>query len=279
MPSIPAESNIRFLPLTFFLPEELIVRCPTLMRLPRNLHIILSNQELLDIVESDQFLSDIFNATALLAFPHFGFKGWKEDYTGYHPAWILSGTVATWAYMLDTVVGVNLKALLEIPATQEIPFMPQEFVTRCMKLIVEKVIKDENLQPVLDAVREMPCDEDFEPRNSNVRRDFIRKWYHTRAKGVQMVSLEACMEDVDGHIHEVEDASATFEDSVIAEDFCERFEATLSQRDIEILAMRVEGFTLDEIARALGYKNHSGVQKRMTAIKKRFIEYESKYGQ
>ncbi len=148
-----------------------------------------------------------------------------------------------------------------------------------MKLIVEKVIKDGNLQPMLDAVREMPCDEDFERRNSNVRRDFIRKWYHTRAKGVQVVSLEECMEDEDGHIHEIEDTSAAFEDGVIAEDFCERFEATLSGRDMEILAMRVEGFTLDEIARALGYKNHSGVQKRMTAIKKGFIEYENKYGQ
>lgn len=279
MPKTPADSNIRFLPLMFFLPEELIVRCPTLMRLPRNLHIILSSQKLLDIVESDQFLDGIFNAASLLTFPHFGFKGWKEDYTGYHPAWILSGAVATWAYMLDTVVGVNMSALLEIPYTQEIPFMPQEFVTRCMKMIVEKVIKDGNLQPVLDAVREMPCDEDFERRNSNVRRDFIRKWYHTRAKGVQTVSLEECMEDEDGHIHELEDTAAAFEDNVIAEDFCERFEATLSGRDMEILAMRVEGFTLDEIARALGYKNHSGVQKRMTAIKKRFIEYESKYGQ
>ena len=45
-------------------------------------------------------------------------------------------------------------------------------------LIVKKVIDEGNLQPVLDVVREMPCEEDFEPRNSNVRIDFLRKWYH-----------------------------------------------------------------------------------------------------
>ncbi|HHX36739.1 MAG TPA: sigma-70 family RNA polymerase sigma factor [Clostridiaceae bacterium] len=276
---MPEDSNAQFLPLMFFLPEELIVRCPTLMRLPRNLHIILTTQELLDIVESDQFLDDVFNATSLLAFPHFGFKGWKEDYTGYHPAWILSGAVTTWAYMLNKEVGVNMKTLLEVPITQELPFMPQEFVTRCMKLIVEKVIEDGNLQPVLDIVREMPCDEDFEKRNSNIRRDFIRKWYHTRAKGVQMISLEECMEDAEGHINEVEDIETRFEDSVLAFDFCERFKATLPDKDRAILELRIEGFTLQQIARRLGYKNHSGVLKRMLHVKNAFIEYNSKYGQ
>lgn len=222
MTVIPSDSNIRFLPLMFFLPEELIVRCPTLVRLSRNLHIILSNPALLEIVESDQFLDDIFNAASLLAFPHFGFKGWKEDYTGYHPAWILSGTLATWSYMLDKEMGWNLQMFLEFPITSEIPFLPQDFIEHGMKMIVQKVIEDGHLQPVLDVVREMPCDEDFEPRNSNVRKDFFRKWYHTRSKRVQMVSLEACMEDDEDNIREIEDVSSSFEDNVITDNFCER---------------------------------------------------------
>ena len=94
--------RIGLLPLVFFLPEDLFIRCPTLIRLPRNLHIIFSNQELLDIVESDQFLNDVFNAGSLLAFPHFDFNGWKENYTGCNPAWILSGAIKTWVYLLPS---------------------------------------------------------------------------------------------------------------------------------------------------------------------------------
>ena len=43
-----------------------------------------------------------------------------------------------------------------------------------------------------------------------------------------------------------------------------------------ILELRVEGFTYEEIAKELGYKNHSGVIKRMQAITKAFIQYEEK---
>ena len=44
---------------------------------------------------------------------------------------------------------------------------------------------------------------------------------------------------------------------------------------MEILEPRVEGHTCEKIADRLGYKNHSGVVKRMEAIKKRFIQYET----
>ena len=44
---------------------------------------------------------------------------------------------------------------------------------------------------MLEAVREMPCDEDFDPWDTNARKDFLRKWYHTRSKKVQTVSLGA----------------------------------------------------------------------------------------
>ena len=274
MTTIPESSNTQFLPLMFFLPEELFVRCPTLRRLPRNPHTILSNQALLDIVESDQFFDDMFNAASLLAFPHFGFKGWKEDYTGYHPAWLLSGTLSTWAYMLDKEVGWNLNMLLERSVDKDIPFMPTDFVKHGMGLIVKKVIEEGNLQPILDVVREMPCEEDFMDWNTNVRTDFLRKWYHTRSKKVQMISLDVCLEDEEHGIYEIEDKSASFEDEVVAEDFYQRFKARLSEKDMRILELRVEGFTYEGIADKLGYKNHSGVIKRIRAIEKEFIKYE-----
>ena len=63
---------------------------------------------------------------------------------------------------------------------------------------------------MLDVVREMPCAEDFEPWDTNVRKDFLRKLYHTRSKKVKTVSLEECMEDEDSGIHAVADPAAAF---------------------------------------------------------------------
>jgi len=82
------------------------------------------------------------------------------------------------------------------------------------------------------------------------------------------------MEDEEHGIHAIEDARSGFEDNVVAEDFCGRFKARLSDKDLRILELRVEGFTYEEIAVKLDYKNHSGVLKRMKAITKMFLEYE-----
>jgi len=43
---------------------------------------------------------------------------------------------------------------------------------------------------------------------------------------------------------------------------------------MKILELRVEGFTHAEIADKLGYKNHSGVIKRMQSITREFVKYE-----
>ena len=81
---------------------------------------------------------------------------------------------------------------------------------------------------MLEAVREMPCDEDFEPWDTNARKDFLRKWYHTRSKKVQTVSLEELMESgEDDSIFYLPDPSQNVEDYVIAKDFVERFLTTL----------------------------------------------------
>lgn len=123
----------------------------------------------------------------------------------------------------------------------------------------------------------MPCDEDFEPWDTNVRKDFLRKWYHTRSKKVQTVSLEALMEDEeDGSIFYIPDATQNVEAYVIAKDFVERFLATLSEKDRQIVELRQDGYSYVEIADKLGYKNHSGVIKRIEAIKKKFKEYRGK---
>jgi len=107
-----------------------------------------------------------------------------------------------------------------------------------------------------------------------VRIDFLRKWYHTRAEKVKTVSLEQCLEDSRHDIFVIEGENAHFVTDIISDDYVERFKERLSERDLCILELRVEGHTYEEIAKVMGYKNHSGIIKRIRAIAAEFEEYD-----
>lgn len=274
----PYDSPVRYLPLVYMLPHDLLIRCPILRKLPRSMGELNASPEWAEVIQSDTFLNEVMDAVASLAFPHFGFGGWKEHYTGWCPIWRLSYSLPLWAKGVERVRGWGVQSLFRLPPDFEIPFFDPDDVRSVMKQVVEQTIEEQGWGPMLETVREMSCDEDFEPWDTNVRKDFLRKWYHTRSKRVQTVSLEACMEDEDSGIHSLPDTAGDFTGQVEGEDFCQRFKATLSEKDMAILELRVEGYGYKEIADKLGYKNHSGVIKRMEAIKKRFIQYENETG-
>ena len=273
--SIPHDSNLRYLPLVFFLPEELISKCPTLRTLPCNLGAISRSDRHINAIQSDAFLLEIMDATAGLAFPHFGFGGWKEHYTGYAPVWRLSYSLPIWVKLLEAETGWGLQKLFQMPSSIDIPFFDSDYTKDIMGRIVKRAIVEQGWQPILDTEKEMPCEEDFERWDTNVRKDFLRKWYHTRSKKVKTVSLEACMEDEEHGVYEIEDTSVNYRENVRAEDYCNRFKARLSEKDLKILELRIEGFTYEQIADRLGYKNHSGVIKRIQFITKEFVKYEN----
>ena len=274
----PYDSPVRYLPLVYMLPLDLLSRFPTLRRLPRSMGALNASPEWAEVILSDAFLNEAMDAVASLAFPYFGFGGWKEHYTGFSPVWRLSYALPLWAKGVEQVRGWGVQALFALPPDFEIPFFDPEDVRGVMKQVVEQAIEEQGWGPVLEVVREIPCDEDFEKWDTNVRRDFLRKWYHTRSKRVQTVSLEGCMEDEGSSIHSLPAPEGDFTERVEAEDFCQRFKATLSEKDMAILELRVEGYTYEEIADRLGYKTHSGVIKRMEAVKKQFIQYEEEAG-
>lgn len=226
----------------------------------------------MEIVETDAFRSDILEVISTLTFPHFGFRGWKEDYTGYFPVWKLSYMTDEFVSLLARVYLWDIQMLLNLPESQEVIFFTKEFVRLAMKRLVEVLIIENRLQPLLDIFRELPCEEDFEKRNSRVYIDFHRKWYHSRSKRVKMVSLEQQFEDKD---IDVPDSNlASMEEQFESESYVENFKAQLTERDKTILEMRMEGVTFEETAKRLGYKNHSGVIKRMQKIKLRYTEFE-----
>lgn len=275
----PYDSPVRYLPLAYLLPCDVLSRYPTLRRLPRSLGALNASPEWHRILLSQQFPSEIMDAVASVVFPHLGFGGWKEHYTANSPAWRLSYALPLWAKGVERVWGWGVQKLFRLPPNFKIPFFEADDVQAMMKQVVEQTIGEQDWRPILEAVREMPCDEDFEKWDTHVRKDFLRKWYHTRSKWVRTVSLEACMEDKDSKIYSLPAPEGDVAEQAAEKDFCNRFKAALSERDRTILELRGEGYGYQEIADKLGYKTHSAVIKRMEAIKKRFVRYENEEGQ
>ena len=270
---LPHDSHLRYLPMVYFLPEAYITCCPTLRKLPRNLREIMQSPELIAIIKSEQFINEIADATSALAFPHFGFRGWKEDYTGFCPVWKLSYSLPLWCRLVEEVTGWGLTALLSRPFEEDVPLFESDYVKEVMAIVVKRGIVEQNWQPILDVVKKLPCEEDFEIRRSRVRIYFERKWYRTRTK-IKIVSLEKCLADPTHLLHRKAVNTNDISVDVESADYWERFKARLSERDKEILVMRANGYPYEEIAEELGYKNHSGVLKRMRHIRAVYEKYE-----
>lgn len=70
----PYDSNVRYLPLMYFLPEDVISRYTTLRAIPRDLSALSDSPAKIESINSNAFSKEIAEAMAGLAFPHFGFS-------------------------------------------------------------------------------------------------------------------------------------------------------------------------------------------------------------
>ncbi|EFB74336.1 hypothetical protein SUBVAR_07380, partial [Subdoligranulum variabile DSM 15176] len=132
----PYDSPVRYLPLVYMLPYDVISRYPTLSKLPRSMGALNATPGWGKVILSQQFLNEIMDAVASLAFPHFGFGGWKEHYSGYSPVWRLSYALPLWAKGVEKVRGWGVQALFALPPDYEIPFCDPEDVRQVMKQVV-----------------------------------------------------------------------------------------------------------------------------------------------
>ena len=69
------------------------------------------------------------------------------------------------------------------------------------------------------------------------------------------------------------DESIDLEKELTENSAVESFLETLSEKNKAILKMRMDGYTLEEIADELGYANHSGVLKRIRKIGQAYEKY------
>ena len=125
---------------------------------------------------------------------------------------------------------------------------------------------------MIDAIWENRTVEDYETTSSTVKTDFMQKWHYNRSG--KPISLDEMMENEDGDIFDVADHRSDFENSVISEMQIATFaESTITEKDREILKLRMEGYTEQEIADKVGYKTASAVHKRIAKIADAYEDY------
>lgn len=156
---------------------------------------------------------------------------------------------------------------------REMEWLSYEEFGELVGILTNMVIDQENWQPMIDSIWENRTIEDYEKKNSTVRNDFLRHWNH--GPSGKTVSYEGMVEE-DGDIMEVADPRADFENKVLSEGKVEAFKCRLTEKDCEILRLRMEGRTEQEIADTVGFKTASAVHKRIAKLADAYDDFVTK---
>jgi hypothetical protein len=172
-------------------------------------------------------------------------KGVKEV----HPL-LTDGTVFEGAVMANPRMGSDL-------------WRGEAEAAEALRWTVDKADATGQLRGILDAVRSNRVEDDFSEHWSYAREDFERKLYRKRSKiKIRFVELTDTI-PVQGPETEVE-ANILFAD----------FLALLDKRDRQVVVLLQSGVTkVGDVAKILGYRNHSPISKRLARIRKKAAEY------
>lgn len=278
--------NAEFYPAYLFLPEAALKNYPSIMNgITRYPGRFLKDQTSRSMVSTDVFLECIIDFYAILAWPYiaeiFGLGRYMEIYSGYDVAWQIAHAAHLWidTMEIEKIIPEPSDVMLNADPDDYFGFVTLEYINAIMSYIVPLALDRSGLDKVIEVTVENRCIEDFDYRDSNKKTDFIRQWYHTRTKHPQ-ISLEEYQdnyaENNDGEEWDIPDLSVDIELFAPAGAFVDHFMSRLDEKDQQILQLRMRSFTFQEIAAVLGYKNHSGVIKRMQKIEKEFIRFAGK---
>ena len=268
--------NAEYLSAYYFIPKRILEQCGMeLNSIPRNPQQLIRSYEAIAIVESDLFIQLMMDAYAFMVWPFMCPGEYMEVYSGYDPAWIFAHSPAYWVQeMLDEKVIQQPSRLLRMDGNIE--WTAEEKVSDIFRWLVPQAMAHYEMGPTIAIAEEYRCFEDYDNRPSNQKKDFYRKWYHSQTKHPQ-ISLEGFKEDYaeahGGQNWDIEDESSSFEDETTNKILAEQFMKTLSEKDKQILQLRLAGRTMEEVADKLGYANHSGVLKRLRKIGQAFEQY------
>ena len=272
--------NAAWIPAFYFIPEDIVQKCGgAVYSIPRTIGELLKDEEAIAVVESDLFNLVLSDAYAYMVWsflcPDIPYM---EIFSGDEPAWKLAHRPGIWVRSLQECG--YMPPMEAFMASDDFDyvfnFMSWKSVSYMLSIAVPWAVQSNNLQPVIDTAKEFRCFEDFDNRESNQKIDFVRKWYHTRTKHPQ-ISLEGyqehCKKYYDDIEWEIPDPISSFEEEIEEKVDVGRFLSTLEDKDKQILQMRAEGYTNQEIADRLGYKTHSAIVKRIKKLGRMYQDF------
>lgn len=250
------------------------------MKLPRCPFDVIRSDDYSELLNTDVFLELVWDCYAWSAWQYFevlhkdgGYReipGSFNSYSGDFPLWRLSYTIIPYIREKFEHIGLSFQSLFNMPKGMEVPFLTYQQFSNLIGSVVPMIVKEQNWQPMIDTIWATRDETDYDFRNSLVKKEFMRKWSHSRTSVGAMLSLDQLMDDAPDSITF---ENAPFEEEIIESQTFEAFAATLSERDKQILQLKASGFTLKEIADKVGYQNHSAVSKRIHIISGKFAEY------
>ena len=272
---IAQDDDKSWLTLFYALPKELTEKFPAAMELPRCPYEVLRTDKYDHIVKNDMMKVLVWDSYSWAAWQFFQVKdrsgnyrdipGNRPDYAGHSPIWQLSYAIIPYMRMKLESHGMGFQNLYNMPMGAEVPWLTYKQFGNLVGNLTDMIVVEQKWQPVIDAAWEMRAEEDYETKFSVVKNDFKRKWHHNRSG--QHISLDQMMKNKDGDMMEIADPRQEFEQEIMGQDQIEAFKkATLTDKDQEILRLRMLGHTEQEIADMVGYKTASAVHKRIAKI-------------
>ncbi len=276
--------NLDFLPLFYLIPYEMIHVKSNLVGIPRNPKLAVMVEHWRNVISSDEFLSTLFDCVSFYVWSAFDINPYIHCFSGEDPLFLLANDLNMWIDAYNDLYYSIDDMLKNMPITELIPFPTEDQAKDVFNRIGTRGIIKNNLQPVIDCVKQHRCHEDYDKRMSNPKKDFYRKWNHSRAI-VKVVSIEELMKKAELKFSSdeeyyslidqiVEYNNLNSEHEVIYKMDLERYINRLDDKDTEILALKYSGYTQNEIAEKLGYRTHSAVGKRISGcIRREYFNY------
>ena len=146
------------------------------------------------------------------------------------------------------------------------------------------IVEEQNWQPMIDEVWKNRQMDDYSERKSTNKRDFVNKWYCSWNDNKKPIFLDEAIKS-DEEISEdllihLPAPREDFETKILAKDKVETFTSALDEKDKQILQMRMDGCTLEQIAAFFGYKTPSAIYKRIQKIATAYEDFVLKnYGE
>lgn len=276
---IPFSDNRSWLNLFYALPEEILEKRKDYLQLPRCPYDVFRSEEYDDLISDERFLELIWDSYAWAIWQCFevpkkdgtyrSIPGIDLFYSGEFPLWRLAYYCVGLMREVFQHNGLGFQELYDIPEGQQVSFLSYQEWSNLIRNAVDEIIREKDLQPVIDEIWNNRTPEDYSEYYSKVKASFEAQWSHSRTKaGRNMQSLEQLMEKaVEGDgIFSLPDGHDYTEEALSRLQY-EHFLSSLSDKDREVLSLKAEGYTDQEISEKLGYKTHSPIVKRLRKIR------------